>query len=680
MDSELQGRLRNTQLPYHAALIPLFEAVVNSIQSIEEQCERNGEKFQQHRIDVHVHRDRQENLPLSSGRKPETPISAFEITDTGIGFTDNNWGSFNKLDSLWKVEKGCRGIGRLMWLKAFTKVEISSAFQEGENLKERRFTFDVSYDKTKVDPAEQTAHARQTTVKLCEFDPKYAAYAPKTLEAIAMGLLDHILWYFVRDMGVPEIHLHDDNGEEIALYDLLDQHMSTSTKTQIFEVKDHEFTVTHCKFRTTKNKPHILGYCAAGRLVKEEKLKGKIPGLTTSISDDGGEFIYTAYITGNFLDQRVYEQRVGFNIDDEVEGLFEKSEISFKDIRDAIIPLVTNFLEDSLEQNLKAGAERLNEFITKTAPGYRPLLSHIPQDELAVDPYISDKDLDLHLHKHAYRIEQKLREEGHDLMNPKIGETENKYTSRLEEYLQTAADLKQSDLAKYVMHRKVVIDLLDAAVEKDSDGTYSREDVVHSLIVPMQITSDDIKFKRQSLWLIDERLAFHEYLASDLPLSVQPITVDDSGKEPDVSCMQTYNNPILVSEKQRNPHASITVIEIKRPMRNNMNADDNEKHNPILQSLNYLKRLRSGAKTKTGRPISNAANLPGFVYVLADLTPKMVECCEMFNLNITADGESYFGYHPTWNAYIQVISFDGLVISAKERNRAFFDQLGLPAH
>lgn len=41
----------------------------------------------------------------------------------------------------------------------------------------------------------------------------------------------------------------------------------------------------------------------------------------------------------------------------------------------------------------------------------------------------------------------------------------------------------------------------------------------------------------------------------------------------------------------------------------------------------------------------------------------------------------YFGYHPSayYNAYIQVISFDGLVAAATERNRAFFDRLGLPS-
>ena len=68
-------------------------------------------------------------------------------------------------------------------------------------------------------------------------------------------------------------------------------------------------------------------------------------------------------------------------------------------------------------------------------------------------------------------------------------------------------------------------------------------------------------------------------------------------------------------------------------------------------------------------------------YILADLTDDMVDCCKMHQLQITADGMGYFGYHhdESYNAYIQVVSFDGLVESAKERNRAFFDEMGLPS-
>ena len=39
----------------------------------------------------------------------------------------------------------------------------------------------------------------------------------------------------------------------------------------------------------------------------------------------------------------------------------------------------------------------------------------------------------------------------------------------------------------------------------------------------------------------------------------------------------------------------------------------------------------------------------------------------------------YFGYNEPSHAYIEVLSFDQLVKAAGERNRAFFDKLGLPS-
>ena len=188
------------------------------------------------------------------------------------------------------------------------------------------------------------------------------------------------------------------------------------------------------------------------------------------------------------------------------------------------------------------------------------------------------------------------------------------------------------------------------------------------------------KYQRQNLWLVDERLAFHHFLASDLPLTSNPTTSSTSTKEPDIATIRVFENPLLVGEEAPQ-QASITVVEIKRPMRDGFQAGEDESKDPILQSLGYLRRLREGASTVDGRPIPNAAKIPGFVYILADFTNSLTDCCRVHQLQITADGMGYFGYHrdESYNAYIQVMSFDGLVESAKERNRAFFDTLGLPS-
>ena len=112
-------------------------------------------------------------------------------------------------------------------------------------------------------------------------------------------------------------------------------------------------------------------------------------------------------------------------------------------------------------------------------------------------------------------------------------------------------------------------------------------------------------------------------------------------------------------------------------MRNDFVAGSGEEDDPVLQAMGYLRRLREGVCTVQGRYIPNADSIPGFIYVLADFTERLIDCCKMHQLQKTADGMGYFGYHrdEAYNAYIQVISFDGLVASAKERNRAFFDNL-----
>lgn len=72
--------------------------------------------------------------------------------------------------------------------------------------------------------------------------------------------------------------------------------------------------------------------------------------------------------------------------------------------------------------------------------------------------------------------------------------------------------------------------------------------------------------------------------------------------------------------------------------------------------------------------------IPAYCYVVCDLTPTMIKRCKNFSLTMTTDGMGFFGYNPNYKAYIEVISFNQLVKAAKERNRAFFDKLGLPCN
>jgi len=58
----------------------------------------------------------------------------------------------------------------------------------------------------------------------------------------------------------------------------------------------------------------------------------------------------------------------------------------------------------------------------------------------------------------------------------------------------------------------------------------------------------------------------------------------------------------------------------------------------------------------------------------------MKKKCELGGFTATSDGLGYFWYNPNLKAYVEVMSFDRLVKAAKERNKAFFDKLGLPTN
>ena len=415
--------------------------------------------------------------------------------------------------------------------------------------------------------------------------------------------------------------------------------------------------------------------------MREESITGKIPGLYGKLNDENGEFIYVCFVTSPFLDDAVRSERTAFDIMENPADLLA-SEISFSDIRDAVTDKAAEYLSKYLEENKTKAKDRVDYFVSNKAPRYRPILARIPSDKLMVDPDISDKDLELTLHKQLVEVEEQLITDGHDIASG-IGilrEDEEywQYQKRLQEYLRTAEDIKKSDLANYVSHRRVILDLLDKAIQRDENGKYAREDLIHNLIMPMRKDSTEVEFEGLNLWLLDERLTFHDYLASDKPISSIPITDSEDKKEPDICSLYVEDNPILVTEEQRPPFASLTIIEFKRPMKNN--AGEGEEKDPIEQCLSYLQRIRDGhvVTTKRGRSIGNSQDLPGYCYVVCDLTLPMIKRCQLHDLTITADGLGYFGYKKFHKAYIEVISFDRLVNAAKQRNKAFFDKLGLP--
>ena len=130
MKASIIGRIRNTNLPRSKALLPLFEAVVNSFHAIEEVPDHPNAL-----IRIEATRERLlDNDELAD-------FESFAVIDNGSGFNDNNYESFETVDTQYKHALGGKGLGHFSWLKAFDHVKIDSHYRNGDGLKHRAFDF-----------------------------------------------------------------------------------------------------------------------------------------------------------------------------------------------------------------------------------------------------------------------------------------------------------------------------------------------------------------------------------------------------------------------------------------------------------------------------------------------------------------------------------------------------------
>ncbi|WP_143001211.1 hypothetical protein [Pseudobutyrivibrio xylanivorans] len=107
--------------------------------------------------------------------------------------------------------------------------------------------------------------------------------------------------------------------------------------------------------------------------------------------------------------------------------------------------------------------------------------------------------------------------------------------------------------------------MLEKVLEVSEDGKYNREAQIHSIICPMRVISDKIKFDDMNLWLIDDRMAYHQFLASDIPMKSLPILDNDSINRMDIALFDraiSYSSDIDTIN-------SITIVELKKPQRDN---------------------------------------------------------------------------------------------------------------
>lgn len=666
MRIDILGKIKEKKLPFNNALLPLYEAIVNSIHAIEEDSATTPGI-----IEINIVRSNEQELNLPENKKPQ--ITEFHITDNGIGFNEKNYDSFNIAHSTYKLLKGGKGLGRFIWLRAFQFVEIESVFKNDNIYYQRKFNFEPTQDGIEKHNVTQltTTPIRKTTVKLRRLKKDYWRWCNNITEDIAFKILEHCFVYLLHP-GCPIIRLID-GDEQLIVNDFFKIYTQGVLKSS-FSLKEYSFDVNIVRLyhaKRTDNKIHLVAHT---REVENKEISKLIPELESYLIDDeGNRFSIGVYVTGQYFDERVNDDRTKIQFSDNNSATELFNGIDEIDIVNSIIDIIKSEFYHNIKALEEEREDRIRNF-TYQHPQYRKLFKYKKEKLKHISSRLPDNELEIELFKLKQEIDFETRIEAESVIKQveKLDDKDaiDEFKKRHIELYEKITDIGNSKLSEYVLYRKFILHFFENQLTQSSDGKYAREEIVHKLIFPLKSESDDLSHEDHNLWILDERLAFHNYLASDRSFKQNKVTESDSLDRPDIII---FNQPFALSSTDK-PYNSIIIVEFKRPMRDDYSDDEN----PLKQVTKYTRELRENKVIdRKGRPFDLSQHTPIYAYIVCDLTKNLRTTAEDQGYTVMPDNNGYFNYIKTHNLYIEVLSFDKILNDAKQRNRVFFEKLNL---
>ena len=669
MDTNIKGLVRTLDLRHSQGMMPLYEAVSNAMDAVED---RTG-KLTEGRIQIHLLR--KQDL-ASAGTDQVQPVDGVRVVDDGIGFDAPHLASFRQAYTEHKLKSGGKGVGRFTYLKVFTNVDVASTFRDSDGqLKTRRFCFSIDREVFDESIAPAVAGSREgTELTLSGMQSDYAAAWPADAATIAQRIVMHFLIRFA-SVATPEVSLLDQGIEPINLQSVFNATVHQDIEETSFEIGAQRFGLQVLRQHSGRD-AHELNYCAVGRKVLGAPLRKLMPDIPQVFpEEDGKTFTLLVLVTGEYLDKNANTARteIVFNPEDE-DLATDTTLVGRKQLDDAVVETLRSVLGVDLEVANKSKMDTISAFVEKDAPEYRVLMRDEYRSllEREVPAGASGARLDEALLRIRRKVEDQVRVAGQEIATLADRQSFDQYKTKMDEFIARVNDVGKSRLASYVAHRRTILDLLDLSLRKRrEDDRYPLEEVLHNMVFPMRKTSRDVFLDQQNLWVIDERLCFHSVLTSDKSLKSIEGLEGTSAKEPDLFAF-FYDNPVGTQEVDE-VGGAVVIIEFKRPGRDDYKAD------PAQQVIRRFVEISNGrVESIDGRRI-NPNGLRYFGYLIADLTGSLRDQMEM-NYHKSVDGEGYFKTLPGGEGYVEIISYDKLLRDAKRRNRVLFDKLGLHKH
>lgn len=646
------------------AYTPVVETIVNAIQAIESTSRANGKIFV---------RALRSNQLETDGSLPD--IIGFEIEDNGIGFTDEHRNSFDTLYSDLKIKDGGKGFGRFTCLKHFEDVHVVSVFNCTKGYQRRAFS--MGKQNEIIVNEKLSAIAADDSGTIVHLDKLRRGTYEKKLSTLARTLVEKLLPYFItkgytppeitlceRD-GSGSIHL---NGFASQLSDIQEINAAENVFKLTAMAGEQNFAVRVFKFRSPRNHKSMISLVAHKREVSSTAIHNYVPEFDDEFyekdaaggADADKNYIIKAYVFGKYLDDNVALERGEFNFRQESDLILG---ISQRQIELGAAQIAKAAVGDEILTRQEKKKARVLAYVYEEAPWHKMLLDKI---DLSTLPYnASNDEIESRLQRAKHSQEMQIKRDVRSLLEKSDPAD---LAENLPQIVSKISETSKNDLVHYIALRRNILDLFDRSLQKNSQGGYVSEGVVHDIIFPRKGDTEITSFEEHNLWIIDERLNFTTHISSDLPLD---------GKRSERPDLLVYNK--LIGFRGENELSNpITIFEFKKPFRDDF-VNPSSKEDPVEQIVRYVNDIRDGKhQTPQGRRIRVADNTPFYGYVVCDLTPK-VETWLRREKNFTPmpDALGWFNWHSNIRLYVEVLSWEKVLRDARMRNAIFFRKLGI---
>ena len=467
-------------------------------------------------------------INVSSFNAPESLV--ITITDNGDGFTNERYKKFSKL--LETEEDDHKGIGRLVFLKYFKKIEVASTYVNST----RNFIFQNTFKKKNCTVVSKSADDKQGSILIfSEFKGKkinsYDFIKPSSL-------IKSITYHFYPNL-FSLVKAKKDLIINVSLTTLqpqLDQNFFNDTKTliasEITNLMVREFKAEHLDLfktfdifykveRTDKESTIITAICVEGRTIPIDIMpKEAIPA--------GYDIIFLLF--SDFFKGKSNSSRQELVLNDTdfktTKHLFRKHAM---EILTEEIPFIQ-------KENVRIKNDLYNT--------YPHLHGYFNQDYVG----IIDKNKALDVAQKKFFLAQK-----------EVLETQNILS---EEKYEKALEISSRTLMEYILYRNVIIQNLRKLDVKSSESE------IHDLIIPRRKTfrSDDWAktLFTNNAWLLDDKYMSYTNILSDrefdeiLPhIEVYENEFLKDSKRPDIAIV--FSNDIKNSKK-----VDVVIVELKK--------------------------------------------------------------------------------------------------------------------